>query len=377
MRKRYFIFLLAILFGLKLAITSEWDTASVQPTFVKRSEAVRLILQSSQVAVPPAKSYGLYPDVVDGEWYVPYLMKALSLGMINAEPVSGMLYPHKFITRGEFLKMLTVAFGLPTHLDYSFSDVPAYAWYAQYAGVAEEYSLFADSAPHRLYPEYQLTHAEASQALAALFKGNPQLRPQPKKTAAPSESTGGKTVSTPSMIKQIFLSLVHSRQYNAEYHKLELVDRINEERLQVGLQPLRSNYYLELAAQRHAKDMAERGYFSHYAPEGVSYIDRIRAGGYLDTNPDSCQCTQQFALDEKLEAGPSHIIVGTQECDCHPIFSLGENLAKGQLTAEEAVQDWMNSPPHRANILRPEFEEIGVGLFDDLWVTAFGRLVFN
>ena len=44
---------------------------------------------------------------------------------------------------------------------------------------------------------------------------------------------------------------------------------------------------------------------------------------------------------------------------------MGENLASGEETAgtpHEIVEGWMNSPGHRANILRPEFREIGIGL---------------
>ena len=40
---------------------------------------------------------------------------------------------------------------------------------------------------------------------------------------------------------------------------------------------------------------------------------------------------------------------------------LGENLAYGQRTPDAAVSDWMDSPGHRENILRPEFRYIGVG----------------
>jgi uncharacterized protein YkwD len=39
---------------------------------------------------------------------------------------------------------------------------------------------------------------------------------------------------------------------------------------------------------------------------------------------------------------------------------IGENLASGQMTPKQVVEGWMNSPGHRANILRPEFTEIGI-----------------
>ena len=41
---------------------------------------------------------------------------------------------------------------------------------------------------------------------------------------------------------------------------------------------------------------------------------------------------------------------------------LGENIAAGYSTPEQVVQGFMNSPEHRANILNPNYHDIGVGL---------------
>lgn len=43
----------------------------------------------------------------------------------------------------------------------------------------------------------------------------------------------------------------------------------------------------------------------------------------------------------------------------------GENIGKGQLTAKGIVEDWMNSPGHRKNILDPRFTEFGVAVAFD------------
>lgn len=45
--------------------------------------------------------------------------------------------------------------------------------------------------------------------------------------------------------------------------------------------------------------------------------------------------------------------------------SCGENIAAGQSTPEEVVNAWMNSPGHRANILNPDYEYLGVGFYYD------------
>ncbi|MCI8541588.1 MAG: CAP domain-containing protein [Erysipelotrichaceae bacterium] len=68
---------------------------------------------------------------------------------------------------------------------------------------------------------------------------------------------------------------------------------------------------------------------------------------------------------------------------CHTIYaeyglgygSEGENIARGQVSAQEVVSDWMNSPTHRENILRPEFTRMSVGLVNSggvwVWVQEF------
>ena len=42
---------------------------------------------------------------------------------------------------------------------------------------------------------------------------------------------------------------------------------------------------------------------------------------------------------------------------------MGENLvwASPDLSADQAIQMWLNSPPHRKNLLTPEWREVGLG----------------
>ena len=56
----------------------------------------------------------------------------------------------------------------------------------------------------------------------------------------------------------------------------------------------------------------------------------------------------------------------------------GENIAKGYRTPESVMDGWMNSPGHKANIMSPDFTEIGVGYVTDsrgtgYWVQMFIR----
>ena len=47
----------------------------------------------------------------------------------------------------------------------------------------------------------------------------------------------------------------------------------------------------------------------------------------------------------------------------HTTKAVGENIAMGQRSADEAVRDWMNSSGHRANILNPRYTRIGVAAY--------------
>jgi uncharacterized protein YkwD len=110
---------------------------------------------------------------------------------------------------------------------------------------------------------------------------------------------------------------------------------LNRERAHHGLRRLSLNKRLARAARRHARDMARRNYFSHDTLGGGSFVDRIRAEGYL-------------------KGARSWVV--------------GENLAwgsRGFSRPRVVMRMWMNSPGHRANILNGSFREIGIGVAYD------------
>jgi uncharacterized protein YkwD len=126
---------------------------------------------------------------------------------------------------------------------------------------------------------------------------------------------------------------------------------LNAERARHSLRPLRLNRKLSRAARRHSRAMARQKFFSHTSPGGASFVDRIRGTGYL---------------------------AGARS------WYIGENIAygSGQRSSPRAIGSaWMNSPPHRANILSASFREIGIGLASGTptggrgatYTTDFGR----
>ena len=109
-----------------------------------------------------------------------------------------------------------------------------------------------------------------------------------------------------------------------------LVTEINELRRQYGLSVLRLDLDLAEAARAHSLSMAERGYFEHSSPAGTPFWRRV---------------------ESKYPAQHGRF------------WSVGENLAwaSPSMSAELAIQLWMNSPPHRSILLRSGWREIGVG----------------
>lgn len=382
-----------------LLITGEQIVRAQTPvTFVKRAEACMILLKSAGVEIDTeARTGNIYPDVVDGEWHVPYLIKAMELGMIDVDGATGLVQPYRSVTRVEFLRMMARAFGLTTNIAYGYEDVDHTAWYVPYIGLSTRYGLLHDPAtPYLLHPDFRVTHHDAARAIYVLLTAEPQLQPKPG-SYTPSKNEESKpklvetiqetteevvetyvSVSTPKSVRKAMMKLFRSKGSTAERTKIAVVEAVNAERARYKLPPLTTNYYLEESSQKHAKDMEDRGYFSHFTPEGESYVERIKQAGYVDSNPEACSCAASFDIGgQDDEKGPDYVIQGTHECNCSPLFSLGENIAKGQLTVEQVMQDWMNSPSHRTNILRPEFEEIGIGIFGDVWVQNFGRLKFE
>lgn len=103
-----------------------------------------------------------------------------------------------------------------------------------------------------------------------------------------------------------------------------IVDATNIERIKAGLVPLQINPKLETSASVKTHDMIDRQYFEHNSPSGKSVSDLGREAGY------------------------DYVV-------------MGENLALGVFSeSSDVVEAWMQSPGHRANILNPNYQEIGV-----------------
>ncbi|MDD5469654.1 MAG: CAP domain-containing protein [Candidatus Peribacteraceae bacterium] len=344
--------------------------------YVTRAEAALILLTSLGTPVSDRRNEGQYPDLIEGEWYVRYVLEAIDRKILD-KPSQGLAHPHRPVTRAEYLKMLTRTFGIQTGLPHQYEDVAREDWYWPYAGVAKRYQLFTKPAIEKLHPNVLITHMEASQSVQNILNAHPALRKTPaaslegisvlERTPAflpqlqqqipqiVHPAASGNYI-TASMVKYALMQALQSSLFIGTRTKTELLTQINAERARHGIAPLALNPILTQAAELHAADMWKRRYFSHITPEGRTYVDRMRAAGYF-TPPASCSCEAR--------------------CTCEPYFSLGENIAQGQLTVEQVMSDWLNSPPHRENMLNPNFTDIGIGLFGTIWVETFGHIEFR
>ena len=135
---------------------------------------------------------------------------------------------------------------------------------------------------------------------------------------------------------EIATTLCSDSAFNSELNDkvLEICVLTNTERANADKEYLSLDAALSTIAQAHAEDMVNRAFFSHTNPDGLTAFDRL-------TN-----------------AGISY-------------QAAAENIAAGQTSAESAMDSWMNSPGHQANILGEAYTKIGIGYFQNYWVQVF------
>jgi uncharacterized protein YkwD len=66
---------------------------------------------------------------------------------------------------------------------------------------------------------------------------------------------------------------------------------------------------------------------------------------------------------QELVTSYSHTRPDNKEKPYDEIGAMNENIARGQFSPQEVVEDWMNSPGHRSNILNEDAFAIGVGCY--------------
>lgn len=119
----------------------------------------------------------IFSDLLEGEWYVPYVAGAADCNLIKGDP-AGTFRPADGVNTAEFLAIVSRAprFELETYLPHTFTDVPVDVWYGKFAGIADRYDLFP-SRGSRLQPDRKLTRGEVAYALHRLMEKDAQPTP--------------------------------------------------------------------------------------------------------------------------------------------------------------------------------------------------------
>jgi len=332
--------------------------------YISRAEVVMALILARTPDFPAIRNTGRFPDVPKGMWYEPTMLLAERYGIIAADPATNMLRPTESVTRADFLKMLTLTFGLPVNYPHRYGDVPTGSWFDHYAGLAQHYRLFPGEST-RLEPQRIITRDEAMKAFR-LFE---RLREREQDLRLEQDMAGDQaanklklyTVISTRRMRVTFIEDGKQEQPRKITKPVKLppslpemrtviLQTVNDIRVKNGLEPLTYNSRLEQSAQAFGERMAAEGFFAHVTPDGQTLKDRIRETGYYN---------RDFSND----------------CYCVKGYALGENLARGQKTAEEAVKAWMKSPSHRDAILNPDYRELGIGVAAGIWVQHFGGVL--
>lgn len=144
-------------------------------------------------------------------------------------------------------------------------------------------------------------------------------------------------------------------EFNAEQIENLVHKLTNDERLNHGLSQLSFDPEITQIARGHSSDMAEREYFSHETPEGLTPTDRADQNGY--------SCQKMVGLI--IYSGLAENIFQGYLFDSYYTIN-GEITSYEWNTDEEiaktTVDGWMNSPGHRENILTDVFDREGIGV---------------
>lgn len=115
-----------------------------------------------------------------------------------------------------------------------------------------------------------------------------------------------------------------SAKQNISHEETEILKLVNSQRTSLGIGKLKMDEKLNMIAQIKAQDMADKKYFSHNSPLYGSVFDMMQKYNYS-------------------------------------YRTAGENIAMGQKSAQSVMRSWMRSSGHRDNILKDEYNRLGVG----------------
>lgn len=124
------------------------------------------------------------------------------------------------------------------------------------------------------------------------------------------------------LIQRVKISYPNVLGVQVDISSEQLLSLTNQERQNIGVEPLAINNKLALAASEKAQDMFAYDYWAHNSPIGKTPWVFIKAAGYK-------------------------------------YVYAGENLARGFTTPGDVIRAWMASPDHRSNMLSSNYQDVG------------------
>ena len=265
--------------------------------------------------------------------------KAAYLGIVEGMG-NNLFAPNNPITREQaavLISRLANAAGVPLPTqNATFADTNSISsWAREGVGQMQASGIMGGVGNNNFAPANPYTREQSIVSMLRLYLHiNAQVPGQtPVSTPAPTQIT----------IPNRELTAAELNAWISDYHEggvhpfeLEVLELVNAERANRGLQPINLSPTLMIAARFKSQSMYDIGYFSH-------------------TNPVY-----------------GHFANISRQLFNYPVAGMGENLAFGQQTPQAVVAAWMASEGHRNNILNPAWTEMGVGFFNFYWTQKFG-----
>ncbi|KAB7707203.1 hypothetical protein F9802_09355 [Bacillus aerolatus] len=269
---------------------------------VTRAQSAIFIGRALNVNTNQAKAPAFQDISPLGTAAYPYIAALTERGVFSK---ADHFHPNRTLTRAELAKIMVTAFSLPEAKGPDFTDVPDSHWAAKYIDALAAAGITSGTSPTTFSPDGQVTRGQL-----AVFINNALNDKQPNDQV--EEVTALKQTKEP------------AADTHFEMEK-QILNLVNQERAKTGAAPLKFAADVEKVAQLKSEDMMKNNYFDHNSPTYGSPFKMMDQFGVAYT----------FA---------------------------GENIAAGYSTAEAVMKGWMNSPGHRANILNPNYTEIGIGI---------------
>lgn len=269
-----------------------------------RGEAAAIIARTMGIEIT-TNYQPKFQDVTVKHPYYQAISKLVEMGVLAD---GNYFYPNAPLKRSEISKIIARAYGV--EVDHknktSFKDLKSNFWAKDYIESLADANLIKGVTATTFAPNENVTRAQ----IALLTKRGMAFKGQVANLEVAYD-----------FLQKDYISTVNS--YKSWENKIASL--VNEIRGKNSLKPVEIDPYLTQIAIIKAKDMVKRNYFEHYSP--------------FYGNPWDLATLFDYEYS-----------------------SFGENIARNYSTPEAAVNAWMNSPKHRANILKENYSFMGIGI---------------